>query len=120
CPRLSTGAYEGDARRDGFLSTNHAAGVRAIGELFGLTEGGPGKACAIIRTSGRMGIHAMDPPLCGSALGHGVDLHLTPMCAMLLTASERERYGTHTHAGSPLSQRPRHHRRQDQSWATTL
>jgi len=52
--------------------------------------------------------------------GHVADLHFTPMCAMLLTAAEGERHSTHTCAVSPLSQRPGHQRRQDQSWATTL
>ena len=36
--------------------------------------------------------------------GHVADLHFTPVCAMLLTASEGEHYGTHTRAVSPLSQ----------------
>src|SRR6266571_7480028 len=52
--------------------------------------------------------------------GRVADLHFTSMCAMLLTASEGERHGTHTRALSALSQRPRHQRRQDQSGSTTL
>jgi hypothetical protein len=36
-------------------------------------------------------------------LGRVADLHFTPRCAMLLTASEGERHGTHTRAVSPLS-----------------
>ena len=36
-------------------------------------------------------------------LGRVADLHFTPMCAMLLTASEGERHGTHFRAVSPLS-----------------
>ena len=36
--------------------------------------------------------------------GHVTDLHFTPLCAMLLTASEGERHGTHFRALSPLSQ----------------
>ena len=36
-------------------------------------------------------------------LGHVADLHFTPLCAMLLTAAEGERHGTHTRAVSPLS-----------------
>jgi hypothetical protein len=35
--------------------------------------------------------------------GRVVDLHFTRMCAMLLTASEGERHGTHARAVSPLS-----------------
>jgi hypothetical protein len=36
--------------------------------------------------------------------GHVADLHFTPMCAMLLTASEGERHGTHFRTVSSLSQ----------------
>jgi hypothetical protein len=52
--------------------------------------------------------------------GHVADLHFTRMCAMLLIASEGEHHGTHPRAVSPLSQRPGHQRRQDQSRHTTL
>jgi Homeodomain-like domain len=52
--------------------------------------------------------------------GHVADLYFTPMCAMLLIASEGERHGTHFRTLSSLSQRSSHQRRQDQSWATTL
>jgi CRISPR-associated protein Csb2 len=37
-------------------------------------------------------------------IGHVADLHFTPMCAMLLTASEGERHGTHFRTLSSLSQ----------------
>ena len=39
----------------------------------------------------------------GCGVGRVVDLHFTPLCAMLLTASEGERHGTHPRAVSPLS-----------------
>src|SRR5262245_57488411 len=35
--------------------------------------------------------------------GRVADLHFTPLCAMLLTASAGERHGTHTRAVYPLS-----------------
>ena len=47
----------------------------------------------------------------GLLLGRVADLHFTRMCAMLLTASEGERHGTHARALSRLSQRPGHQRR---------
>ena len=46
-----------------------------------------------------------------SGIDHVTDLHFPPLCAMLLTASEGERHGTHFRAVSPLSQRPGHQRR---------
>ena len=79
------------------------------------------------RSENASGIRAMNgcgerlpcqcPP---TVLGRVADLHFTPICAMLLTASEGERHGTHARALSSLSQRPRHQRRQDQSGSTTL
>jgi hypothetical protein len=35
-----------------------------------------------------------------SLVGHGADVHFTPMCAMLLTASAGERHCTHAWAVS--------------------
>ena len=52
-----------------------------------------------------------------SLAGHVSDLHFTSVCAI---ASEGEQHGTHARALSPLSQRPRHQRWQDQGGATTL
>jgi hypothetical protein len=45
----------------------------------------------------------LSQPQVRSTIGHVADLHFTPLCAMLLTASEGERHGTHTRAVSPLS-----------------
>jgi len=36
-------------------------------------------------------------------VGHGADVHFTPMCAMLLTAAAGERHGTHAWEVSPWS-----------------
>ena len=48
-----------------------------------------------------MGLEETKEP--GALGGRVADLHFTPMCAMLLTASEGERHGTHARAVSPLS-----------------
>ena len=56
----------------------------------------------------------------GSLMGRVADLHCTFLCAMLLTASERERQGTHARAVAPLAERPRHQRRQAPRGSTPL
>jgi hypothetical protein len=49
------------------------------------------------------GGHGLRLVSAGGMLGHVADLHFPSMCAMLLTASEGERHGTHACTLSPLS-----------------
>jgi hypothetical protein len=60
--------------------------------------------CAAKRRTAPPGARPLSPREDGDRGGHVADLHFTPMCATLLTASEGERHGTHTRAVSSLSQ----------------